>query len=156
MKLYLFFALSTMVFILNISNISYTQESKCNITLSNPADDGMPVGKGMIVSGKAAIQADCHLWILVHRIDYKGVWYPQGEAIISPTDSTWSVWVQFGEPADIGWKFEIAALVVNSQDDALIADHLMICRTTGNWTPMAAPKGVCPPVVISVKKTSHQ
>src|SRR5438128_12639884 len=88
-----------LVLVFVASNAAGSQQADVKIT--DPTRDDLPVGKGMTVKGTGTIPGGHHLWILVRRVDFDGVWWPQGEAKIDPVTKEWRVGVTFGNKDDI-------------------------------------------------------
>jgi hypothetical protein len=131
------------------------KEGQVVVTISDPAQDGVEVGLSKTVKGEASIPSGHHVWVLVHRVDFKGMWWPQGEGVIDPKTKEWKVQVTFGEAVDVGRDFEIAAIAVNNQEHICIRDCWETAMTTNNWTPIKMPPTVGAPKIVKVKKTSH-
>jgi hypothetical protein len=74
---------------------------------------GEPVSATGIVTGLASgfRRRDAHLWVLARRADVDG-WWPQGSGPVTIEQTEWKVGVNYGEPHDAGFDFEIAALLV--------------------------------------------
>src|SRR5689334_10359568 len=77
-------------------NLNAQTESQFVVQITNPSRDDIKVGKETIVGGTASIPSGNHLWVLAHRIDFKGFWWPQREADIDPKNHEWQVNVTFG------------------------------------------------------------
>jgi hypothetical protein len=82
----------------------------CPLDILSPRS-GATVAEAGIVEGSAALPDDSHLWVLARRKDFDG-WWPQGSGAVPVTNNRWNVPVQYGEPHDAGYAFEIAAIVV--------------------------------------------
>ena len=88
------------------------QAADIAVKIKDPSRDGTEVRKIYIVNGTASIPSGAHLWVLARREDFEGLWWPQGEGKINPINNKWKVSVIFGTEEDIGWAFDIAAVVV--------------------------------------------
>lgn len=100
--------------------------SGCSVSIGRVSDSG--------VTGSAQLPDDAHLWVLVHRKDVNG-WWPQGGGEIAVTNGQWSVQVQYGASEDVGYDFEIAAVIVSGS----VHEHWL-----GSYPPVQLPR---PPVV---------
>jgi hypothetical protein len=128
----------------------------CQVDFTSPGVTNMRLGASLPVTGTATIPAGQHLWLLVHRTrGYSTVWWPQGEAEIDPVTHRWELLVSFGGSQDIGYEFEIAAIVVNQQESARLTAYYQNAMTTGQWRPMTLPATVCPPRIVQVTKVSN-
>jgi len=139
---------------LGFANSACGQESDIAIEVTVPSRDGVEVGLSKLVKGIASVPAGHHVWVLVRREDFKGVWWPQGEAIIDPKTKEWKVDVTFGQPKVVGWNFDLAAAIVNDKNHIILRNYRIKALTTGNWVPIQMPDTVGAPVVRKVKKTS--
>lgn len=126
------------------------------VTIKDPDREGLPVGKGMPVTGTAKIPAGYRLWILVRRTDFDGVWWPQGEAKIDPITKEWRVGVTFGSEDDITWDFQVAAAVFNPEGHIILDEYRKRALKTGDWKPIEIPETASPPQIVKVKKISHR
>lgn len=131
------------------------QKEEFSVKITDPARDGIEVKRGMTVRGTASLPSGYHLWVLAHRRDFKKFWWPQGEGEIDPQTHEWMVAVTFGGPQDIGWDFEIEAIVVKGQAHAVLQDYVAKAMATGNWNPIEPPASEHPPQVRKVRKVSH-
>lgn len=135
---------------------SLPPEPEIKVEITVPTRDGIQVGEGMTVEGKASIPSGNYLWVLAHRIKgYKRVWWPQNEAEIDPVTKKWEVRVVFGGPQDIGYDFGIAAIVVNEKEHLKLQDYQDKAMASGKWRPIPMPPTVFPPVIRTVKKVSQ-
>jgi hypothetical protein len=150
---YLFFYL--LIAITCFSGQIFAQKDSCLVTLNDPARDGVEVKKGMTVKGYANIPSGYHLWVLVRRIDFEDVWWPQNEGKIDPKTHEWKVFVTFGQSEDIGWDFCIAALVIKEDDHIKLKDYRKKAMKDGDFRPIEAPSSLCPPQIRMVKKNGH-
>ncbi len=126
------------------------------VQITDPPRDGTPVGKGMAVTGKATVPNGYHLWILTRRIDFDGVWWPQGEAKIDPVTREWRVGVTFGQEEDIKWDFQLAAMVFNEEGHIILDEYRKKALKSGDWKPIEIPETAAPPQIIKVKKINHR
>lgn len=134
--------------------ISLFPETQVKIT--DPDRDGTQVGVEMDVKGTADIPGGTYLWVLVHRVKgFKKVWWPQEETEIDPLTLKWEVFVVFGGPQDIGFEFEIAAIVVNEMEHLKLKEYRDKAMKTGNFYPIKMPPTVAAPVIRKVKKVSR-
>lgn len=137
-------------------NSIQSQDANCTISISSPDKDGTGVGLSKLIKGNADIPSGKYLWVLVHRIKgFKDVWYPQGECEIDPVTKDWEVTVHFGQPQDIGYEFEIVAIIVNESEHAKLRSYWLNAMQSGDWKPIIMPPFECTPVYRTVKKTSH-
>jgi hypothetical protein len=68
---------------------------------------------------------------------------------------SWKVSVNFGNPDDIGWNFDLAVIVVGNSQHALLKNYRINAMKTGDWRPIEMPKLLAAPVLLMVKKTGH-
>ncbi|MGZ3578551.1 MAG: hypothetical protein ACXU98_05985 [Syntrophales bacterium] len=141
------------VFLLLLATGVLAQETK--IQILDPAREGTEVRRTYIVKGQASIPSGTHLWVLARREDFEGLWWPQGEGRIDPTSKEWKVSVTFGIQDDVGWNFDIAAIVVSEQNHIILRDYRSNAMKTNDWRPIELPQVVAPPVLQKVKKIGH-
>lgn len=108
----------------------------CEVRIVRPRGD--EVGPTGTVEGTAVLAGDACLWVLVRREGVSG-WWPQGSGPVPVHDGRWSVGVHFGEPRDVGYRFEICALAVGPATTAEWLRWLDRAKTTANWPPVALP-----------------
>jgi hypothetical protein len=132
--------------------------TKCEIRITAPSP-GDKVGKQGKVEGKGKIPTGSYLWVLAHVKYLTEDWWPQGRrAAAINEDSSWMVLTGYGEPPDIGADFEIALAVVNEQVNTQLRQWVQKGDQTGKYPPIEFPNviGGCPPVKITVNKSSHE
>jgi len=112
-------------------------DSGCSVEIRSPHRGDRISGRG-VVAGTARLAGDAHLWVLVHRKDVNG-WWPQGEGEIAVADSQWSVEVQYGDPQDAGFDFEIAAVAVSRPVHEQWLEWVRTVRATGLYPPTQLP-----------------
>ena len=149
----------SIVFLLVLSlgpGISVYAESPMKVEFTVPEEDGLKVGKETLVKGTANVPGGNYLWVLVHRTKgFKRVWWPQNEAEIDPIKKTWDVNVVFGGPQDIGYEFEIAAIVVKEPEHLKLQAYRDKAMSSGHWPPIPMPQTVTAPKIRTVKKVNH-
>ena len=148
----IYIAVSFALLLLCVTNI-LAEESKVQIL--DPSRVGTEVQKTYIVKGIATISSGTHLWVLSRRDDFDGVWWPQGEGRVDPTNGEWKVSATFGNQDDIGWNFDIAVVVVSEQNHITLRDYRTKVMRTNDWRPMVLPQVVMAPVLLKVKKVGH-
>ena len=132
------------------------QGSSFKVAFTAPARDGVKVGKEMDVKGTGDIPNGNHLWVLSHRIKgFKTLWWPQGEGEIDPRTKEWEVRVTFGEPHDIGYEFEVAAITVDNSEHLKLQEYLANAMTSGKWLPIKMPPLTSDPQYRKVVKENH-
>jgi hypothetical protein len=109
----------------------------CPLDILSPKS-GEVVQDGGMVEGSALLPPDSYLLVLVRRKDFDG-WWPQGEGAISVERTRWTASVNYGEPQDAGWDFEIAALVVGPSTHQLWTDWVSGVKKTGLFPPVHLP-----------------
>ena len=100
------------------------RRSKGNIEILTPRH-GESVGAKGTVEGLALgfRRRNASLWVLVRRADVNG-WWPQGSGPVTIEQTQWKVEVNYGEPHDAGFAFEIAALLVGpATNEIWLARH---------------------------------
>jgi hypothetical protein len=126
------------------------------VTVTVPRN-GQEAGIELTAAGTAHLATGEHVWILVHRtVGFREVWWPQGEGVLEPGTSAWNVVVTFGEAADIGYDFEVAAITVDEMEHSRLQDYRLRAMETRNWYPMRMPRTTSPPVIRTVRKVSHR
>jgi hypothetical protein len=107
------------------------------VSILAPAS-GELVDAAGIVQGVATLPEDGRLWVLVHRRDVHG-WWPQGGGPARFDGANWSVPVKYGDPADAGSDFEIAAVIVRRPTHDLWLDWMTRLQETGAYPPVPLP-----------------
>ena len=108
--------------------------SEFRIDILKPSQDDFEVGIGADVAGTAYIPDNDYLWVLLHRTKgFKKVWWPQGEAEIDPKTKAWELHVNFGQPQDIGYEFEIAVITVNKEEHEQLEKYWFQAMKSGDW-----------------------
>ncbi len=131
-------------------------ESIIDVKITDPIRDGFGVGKTMDVKGTATIPSGNYLWVLVHRVEgFKNVWWPQNEAEINPITKKWEVHIVFGGLQDIGFDFEIAAIVVDKKEHLKLQEYRNRAMMSGDWRPIPLPSIVTTPTYRRVRKSNH-
>jgi hypothetical protein len=154
MKRFIVFTVAASIAYLVASAIgALSQENR--IQILDPARDGTEVRRTLVVKGSASIPSGTHLWILTRREDFEGIWWPQGEGKVDPATGDWKVSATFGTQDDVGWNFDIAAVLVTDQSHIILRDYRTTAMRTGDWKPIELPKVEIPPVLRKVKKVGH-
>ncbi len=136
--------------------VSLFPETKIKVEITVPERDGIKVGRGMTVKGTASIPGGNYLWVLAHRMPgFEDVWWPQNEGKVDSETKKWSVYVVFGQPQDVGYDFEIAAIVVNEKEHVRLKNYRENAMRTGDWRPIPMPQTVVAPVFRTVRKVGN-
>jgi hypothetical protein len=149
----IFFIVSLFVFAHGFA-ISFS-EPQIEVEITDPEKDGMQVGKEMDVKGTASVPSGKYLWVLIHREDFEDVWWPQNEAKINPETNQWKAHVVFGVPGDVGYVFEIAAIVVSNEEHLKLKNYRKEAMLSGDWRPISMPPTLTAPTIRRVNKASH-
>jgi hypothetical protein len=112
-------------------------KTACAVEITSPAE-GAEVGQAGGVEGSTALGDGAYLWILVHRTGFEG-WWPQGGGPIAVEGSRWRASVRYGEPRDIGYDFEIAALIVGQPTHDLWTDWVARAASGVPVAPVLLP-----------------
>jgi len=125
------------------------------VTISSPVKNDR-VGQSCLVRGTARIPPGTRLWLLARRRDQPG-WWPQGESAIDTASLEWSHPCKFGEASDVGFLFELALLVTDKSNGALLDQWLVRSKSGRAIAPLPLPPHApgCPPVMVMVRKTEH-
>jgi hypothetical protein len=112
--------------------------SGCSVEIRSP-NRGERISESGMVAGTAHLAGDAHLWVLVHRKDVNG-WWPQGRGEIAVAGSQWSVQVKYGGPDDVGYDFEIAAVIVCRPVHEQWLEWVRTVQATGAYPPVQLPR----------------
>jgi hypothetical protein len=135
---------------------SSVDTSFVSVVITSPNKDNAEVNCEIDVNGNANLKTGQYLWVLTHRTKgFEDMWWPQNVAKINPKNNTWKCHVVFGGRQDIGYKFEIAAIIVNEEYNIILKDYRKNAMRTGDWRPIEMPETMAPPVIREVKKISH-
>ena len=139
--------------LLSCGNTQNSDNYRINIT--DPDKDGAPVYKiCTTIRGTAFIPASDYLWVLLHRKDLTGQWWPQDGGIVK--DNQFNIRVCFGQPQDLGMEFEIAVITVGQAEHLVLQNYVKTARQTGNWYFISIPPVTSPATFRTIKKTGHQ
>jgi hypothetical protein len=143
-------ALVTML--LGHAAIAQVAGSTCAVDITSPAN-GERVDATGAVTGSSTLPPGTRLWILTHR-EGAGVWWPQGGGPAQVTEGRWSVLSYYGEPRDVGAKFEVTARVFDASGHRILSDWVASAAATGKYVGILAPPSIvdCPSKTITVKK----
>jgi hypothetical protein len=119
-------------------------ESGCSVEILSPRP-GTRVTEIGIVEGRATISSGAHLWVLVHRKDVDG-WWPQGDGAAPVSGDSWTVQVNYGGPDDVGFQFEVAAVLVTRAVHERWLEWVQAVKDTGEFPPVRLPM---PPAVLA-------
>ncbi len=145
-----------LIYFLSISKFIIGQENSYDVKITVPDRDGAHVGKTIDIEGEASIPEGEFLWILIHRIKgFKYVWFPQDNGEINPETKHWEVTATIGKIEDIGYDFEIVAIVVNDLEHRKLIQYIEYSMTSGDWKPIKMPPTQTAPVYRKIKKVSH-
>lgn len=119
-------------------------ESGCSVEILSPRP-GQHVAETGIVEGRATTSSGVYLWVLGHRKDVDG-WWPQGDGAVPVAGEFWSVQVNYGGPEDLGFEFEIAAVLVTRPVHERWLEWVHAVKDTGQFPPVRLPM---PPAVLA-------
>jgi hypothetical protein len=149
---------STIVFVLVLvifPTVNAQNSVNYRVTITDPGRDGVSIYKTCTaIKGTASIPSSDYLWILVHRKDLTGQWWPQDGGIVR--DTQFSLVTCFGQPQDIGMEFEVAVITVNQTEHLKLQNYVSKARETGNWYPISLPTVTSPAIFRTVIKAAHQ
>lgn len=147
-----FLKVSVLSFLITLCFSFSSVRTDPEVTIESPGYNGFEVGASMVVQGKATVAPEQYVWVFARREDFTPLWYPQGQAIPDNSDHSWYRTANFGEPQDIGHKFDIAIAVVNQQEHLALQRYWETAMQTRNWTPIKMPPTVVTPVERKVLK----
>lgn len=147
--------ISVVFVLLLFSSVNAQNSENYRISISDPARDGTSIYRTCTtIRGNAIIPAGDYLWVLIHRLDLSGQWWPQDGGIVR--DNNFSIVACFGQPQDIGMEFEIAVITVNQTEHLKLQNYVSTARQTGNWYPVSLPPVTSPAIFRTVIKAAHQ
>lgn len=110
------------------------------------------VGASGVVRGTGQIPPQKRLWLLARRKDQRG-WWPQGGGPVEWSDREWKQHCNYGGPADVGYEFEIAAIVVDASTHRRLERWVEEGAKSGDYPPIELPRpSGCRPVKLTVVK----
>ncbi len=149
---------STIVFVLvlvTFSTVNAQNSDNYKITITDPGRDGVSIYKTCIaIKGTASIPSSDYLWVMVHRKDLSGQWWPQDGGVVR--DNKYSIVACFGQSQDIGMEFEIALVTVTQAEHLKLQNYVTKARETGNYYPLSLPAVTSPAIFRTVIKAAHQ
>jgi Methyltransferase domain len=119
-------------------------QSRCSIEILSP-HTAQRVAEIGIVKGRANVPDGAYLWVLVHRTDIDG-WWPQGDGPVPVAAEFWTVPVHYGGPEDVGFRFEVAAVIVTRTVHERWLEWVQAVKDTGEFPPVKLPM---PPAVLA-------
>lgn len=129
-----------------------------DLTISQPARDGVSTGCRVTVEGTAALQPGEHLWIFATRKDFGdlGLVWLQGEADVDSATKKFVLPVTLGIESDIGSTFRVSAAILNDATHNRMRAKLMDMMATNRHLPVPFPSAVYAPKHRMIKKVSHE
>jgi hypothetical protein len=121
------------------------------LVITSPKNDA-EAGSVIKVQGRSKKFSGKHLWVFAQR---KGlsVWWPQGGEVDLDENGEWMQSAFIGQPQDVGFKFEIAAVWVTESIHKDMIDYLQSAEKSGRYPGIRLPDGV-PAVRVTVRKTT--
>jgi hypothetical protein len=116
----------------------------CSVEIISP-HPAQNVAESGIVEGRATLSPGAYLWVLVHRRDLDG-WWPQGNGPLPTASNLWTVQVNYGAPEDVGFQFEVAAVLVTRPVHECWLEWVQTVKHTGQFPPVRLPM---PPAVLA-------
>ena len=126
------------------------------VEVTRPERDGVDVGRNYLVQGTARLPAGHHLWAFARRTNFAPEWWPQHEGKIDPKTGEWKILVRLGEEYDVGWRFDVAVVVVTDEAHFDIENYFRDAHETGFFPSILMPEVAAPPITFQVKKVSHK
>jgi len=153
---YLMKSTITFVFVfLLFSSVNAQNSGSYILSITDPARDGASIYKTCTaIKGTASIPASDYVWVLVHRKDLSGQWWPQDGGIVR--DNKFSIVACLGQQQDIGLEFEIAVITVSQAEHLKLQNYVSKARETGNWYPIPLPAVTSPAIFRTIIKAAHQ
>jgi hypothetical protein len=99
---------------------------------------GEEVSQRGVVRGRATLSSGAHLWLLARRKDVNG-WWPQGDGPVAVIDGFWSAQVNYGNPQDAGFPFELVAIIVMQPAHERLLEWVQNVKNTGLFPPVQLP-----------------
>ncbi|MGI8745226.1 MAG: hypothetical protein ACR2NN_22165 [Bryobacteraceae bacterium] len=99
------------------------------------------VGPTAVARGRAKVPLDGYLWLFARRADLNG-WWPQGSGPLTLAGDQWEQTCKFGEDADDGQKFNIAAVITDDQGNRRVLRWFLECSRSKCWGPMPLPNAL--------------
>lgn len=128
-------------------------DGRKQLSISSPLS-GDEVGSQAPVSGNVGnIPKGKHLWVCVRRELLpevkQGKWWPQQGQIDPEPNGTWAVGVSFGGPQDIGFHFQIIAVLVDDKTNQDFETYISHGVATNDYRPVKLPSGfVCDTIIV--------
>lgn len=113
------------------------KSSQFSVVITSPRA-GERVAAAGIVEGTASLPPQTSLWVLARRADVQG-WWPQGTGPVLVEQSRWSVPINYGEPHDAGFDFEIAATLVGPGTNEIWVEWVNEARHSPGVSPVQLP-----------------
>jgi hypothetical protein len=137
-----------------IELIKKTRVANSSIIITQPIMNSN-VGPTGLVGGTAPTGiSEKFLWVFAHRSDLK-YWWPQNNSLEIAPSGDWKVGVNYGGPQDIGFDFEIIAIMVDASTNVYLNNYIDHGVNTGDYPGIALAKGEPRSLIVTVHKTSH-
>jgi hypothetical protein len=128
---------------------------RVTVSIAQPATGSTVDHHVVTVRGAAPGKSNEHVWLLARRKDFAPLWWPQREVAVDPQSGRFEGPVTLGGPQDVGWDFDIAAVLADAQAHTQLLDYWKKAMTTGDWRPIDTPSGIQGLAVVKVKKAKH-
>jgi hypothetical protein len=148
------------ILLLGVGNLSAQTPQACQTEqttkITNPGWDHFKVGREMDIKITSRLEQGNHLWVLVRRADFDGVWWPQAEAwLVDEEKQEFKAHAVFGQEQDVGCDFDVAVIMVDEQENLKLKDYRIRAMKTTQWNPIEMPPTTSAPVIRKVKKASN-
>ena len=123
------------------------------VRVTDPRRDDR-IGREMTVKGTVTKPPGHHVWVVARRHDFAPLFWPQREANLEGDGRTWSATAAFGGPQDVGWEFDVGAIVVDGTGHDRLNDYWVKAMSSGDWRPIPLPRSAAEHIV-RVRKNRH-
>lgn len=123
--------------------VVYPEFKKPYIEITSP-NDGSEVTQIQTISGISRnIPSTSEIWVVIYAHSPTNRYYPQRGPVI-PNNGYWSIKdINIGDPNDIGYKFDIIALVVNEAGQNEFRGYFLEANKAGGFIGMEnLPSGI--------------
>lgn len=127
---------------------------RCEVRVLEPRP-GQEMASRITIAGNAVIPDGHHLWVFARRIDFRPLWWAQGEGTFDGSTGNWSAFATLGGPEDVSWDFELTAAVVTREQHLKLRENLLKAMQSGNFRPIEMPAAACVAGAVKVKKTGQ-
>jgi hypothetical protein len=125
---------------------------QCYVSINKP-QPGDRLTVRAEVTGTARRLQETYLWILAHPMGV-ALWWPQGSGPTPVMKDHWTTFVFIGSERDVGRDFEIAAILVDQDENSRLRQWVDDAERSGQYSGIRFPRVVaaCSSATVRVRR----